>query len=295
MENVPTQNFESQEEKENYSSKIELRIFRHGEKEDSKEGQPDEKVHLTEEGKRESVKEAEDGKVDQSVAYGSPRERAQQTAAYTMAGNMPEITGEETFEELKDKLEKNINVGEKVATDERLDFSDATPDNDFGKWLIEEYKKSQFLSAFIKKSDEKAEYFGNEDTSTYSSCASNVAKLINKYIEASDRWNQLVKKSDKDYEKELKRYMGTHTGVSESFLAKVIEVTEGNEERDKFIEAVGSNGFDNKQGFLVNIKEKSGEKEVEIVFEKELEDSKNYEFKKTISPELIKEEIIQHE
>ena len=287
MENIPTQNFESQEDKEDYSSKIELRIFRHGKKEDSKEGQPDEKVHLTKEGKKESMREADDGTVDQSVAYGSPRERSQQTAAYTMAGNMPEITGNESFDELKDKLEGNIEVGSKIGTEDRLNFSDPDLESEYGEWLIEAFKDGRFLSALIKDSDQKAEELQDDEAPTYSTYAANIAQIIDRYIKASSRWDDLVEDSENDYEKELERYLGTHTGVAESFLAKVIEKMEGVDERNEFLKAVGPAGFDFNEGFEIDIINNHGDRRIQIIYSTETENGEVYEFNEIIPSEII--------
>ena len=63
------------------------------------------------------------GDLNQAVAFGSPRKRAQQTSAYAMAGkSLDTITGSESLEELKEKIDKDLKVGSKIGSDPRLDF-----------------------------------------------------------------------------------------------------------------------------------------------------------------------------
>ena len=61
--------------------------------------------------------------------------------------------------------------------------------------------------------------------------------------------------------------MGTHASISEAFLAKIIEITEGIEARDNFI-AQYPNGFDYLQGFEADIvRDSKGDVSVEIRFD----------------------------
>src|SRR3989338_3348594 len=105
-------NLESQESKENITSKIELRFFRHGDKESNKE-KPDEEIELTETGRKQAVEKSEDTDISQSIAFGSPRKRTQQTAGLVMGGSMEEIIGDETIDELKEKLDRELKIGSK--------------------------------------------------------------------------------------------------------------------------------------------------------------------------------------
>jgi len=97
-------NFEHKENIEKITSKIDLRFFRHGEKEPSVSGKPDEEIQLTEKGRGQAIKKTEDEDISQSLAFGSSRKRAQQTAGLVMAGKLDEITGNESLDELKQKI-----------------------------------------------------------------------------------------------------------------------------------------------------------------------------------------------
>lgn len=283
-ENFSGKSFESQEQNEKYSSKIKLHVFRHGEKEDA--DKPDEKIHLTEQGRKDTVANSDADSVGQSVAYGSPRERSQQTAGLEMTGGREEVTGEESFEELMEKLNNDIEIGSKVGIDDRLNFS-ADKGTGFAKWVKWEYENDNLLRSFIKSSEFAAHILREGGVHTYSRYAENVAKLLDRYVHASDRWGELVQDNEKDYDKELERFLGTHALVGESFLAKVIERTAGVEERDKFIDAVGSQGFGFNEGYDIKIVNRDGEKQIRISYESESEEGNGYEFDKAISPDVI--------
>ena len=72
--------------------------------------------------------------INQSMAFGSPRKRTQETASLIMSGKLEEITGTETLEELKEKLDKDLPLksGSKIRVDGRLNF-EADFTSDYGK------------------------------------------------------------------------------------------------------------------------------------------------------------------
>src|SRR3989338_3137579 len=93
-------NPENREAKEIITSKIDLRFFRHAEKESDK-SKSDEEIELTETGRKQAIEKSGDSDISQSVAFGSPRKRTQQTAGFVMGGSLDEITGNESLDELK--------------------------------------------------------------------------------------------------------------------------------------------------------------------------------------------------
>ena len=177
-----TQNHESWE---NYTSKIELSFFRHGEKENDK-SKSDFDIELTPTGKRQAIEKSETKSVEQSVAFGSPRIRAQETAAFVMSGNQEEITGDESLEELKEKLDKDLAKGSKVGIDKRLDF-DIDFDSEFGKAALDYFKRGEYLKFLVEQSDKLAEETGDETSFTYLRGAANIAGIIDKYIKVARR------------------------------------------------------------------------------------------------------------
>ena len=75
-------------------------------------------------GKIHAKEKAEMDDISQSMAFGSPRKRTQETAGLVMSGKLEEITGTETLEELKEKLDKDLPLksGSKIRADDRLNF-----------------------------------------------------------------------------------------------------------------------------------------------------------------------------
>lgn len=291
-------NVESQFGPENreVSSEIKLHFFRHGEqfKDPNK---PDIEYELSPAGREQGMKKAktatEKPNLRQTMAFGSPRKRSQQTASFAMAGEaLDNIVGNESLEELKKKLDKDISYGSKVMSDSRLDFfmDKSTP---FGKVAFDAFAtKKQYMKFLVEESDKLAEELNDEKGSTYSRQARDIAEIVKKYITVSDRWSELVQ-SGKYQDPKLERFLGSHGGVTESFLFKVIEKTKGVEERNKLL-ALIPNIFDFTEGFDVELVTYGGDNKpaVRIIYEKQLPDGKKFEFNEVIPIEVV-EEIIK--
>lgn len=241
---------ESQELK---PAKIALHFFRHSIKESNDVTLPnDEMVKLSQAGKELAIEKSfDDVNIDQAVAFGSPRIRTQETAMFMMTGQENEIDGTETIEELKEKLNKDLKVGSKIGVDERLNFADSN-DTPVGRALNDAYARGEYVKFMVQESDKIAIETGDESGVNYSAKAAQIAQIIQKYIGIVPQWQKLVSDESKDYTDTLERYMGTHAGVQEAFLAKLLEVTQGVEVRDEFV-AKYPNSFDYIQGFEVDI------------------------------------------
>jgi hypothetical protein len=284
MEQQPNiENFEKSK------AKIVLHFFRHDEKESDK-SKTDEEIRLTSAGREHAISLSNpETNLEQSLAFGSPRKRTQETAGLVMAGHQDDITGEETLEELKEKLNKDLGYGSKLHTDSRLDFKL----NESGEYLEEgllAFKEGRFLKWLVEESDEKFIQYGMEkDYFSYSNQARQIALVIEKYLGILPRWSELVSDPSKKYEPELERFLGTHQSISECFLAKVIELTRGEEERDRFVKALGNQGFNYAEGFEVDIEEsQNGEPEIHIKYKKESESpEETYEIDEVLSSETL--------
>lgn len=284
---------ENRENKENITSEIDLRIFRHGEKEPSVAGKPDEEIQLTEKGREQAVKksEFENNDLSQSLAFGSPRKRAQQTAGFAMSGQLEKITGKENLEELKEKLNEELKVGSKIGVDERLDFNEGSAE--FRKRMLVAYREGSFLKFLVEESNELAELLKDKEGDTYDRMAGKIAGVIEKYIAIAPHWNELVSDESREYKDTLKRFLGTHQGVGESFLMKLVEKTKGKTERDALISALNNQGFDFTEGFDVEIKNTAGgEPEIRIAFKKEKDGKTLFEYDEIVPKEVIDEFIL---
>ena len=301
------ENFESAEnkkEREKYTSEIKLFFFRHGEKDKEKRAL-DSEIKISPDGKIKAIEKGKEINPEQSiatVAFGSSKKRTAETASLVASGSNPEITGEETLEELTLKLDKELTgVGSKSGTDKRLDFS-LDEESEFGKISqshmkgIEKGGSRDYLKFLVEESDELAEELGDKSGPTYLRMTSNIAGIVNKYLTIAPRWDKIAKNNKDEYADALmKRFLSSHTGVLESFLAKIIEKTRGEEEVRKFIEAVNDQGFDKLEGFNVEILSKdSGDADICIYYKKEGEQEETvFEFNEIVSPKIIRDLIIK--
>jgi hypothetical protein len=275
------------EKKELKPAKIELHFFRHSIKESNDVTLPnDDVVKLSQEGKDLAKENAFDNvNLDQAIAFGSPRIRTQETAILRMVGKNDTITGTESLEELKDIVNQDLKVGSKVGVDDRLNFTDSN-ETPVGRAVNDAYSRGEYLKYTVENSDKLAHETNDASGANYSHKAAQVAQILLKYVQVLPRWEELVSDPQKKYTDTLERYMGTHASISESFLAKLLEKTEGKESRDAFVEKY-PNGFTYLKGFDASIEtDQHGVLSVKISFE--LDGTKK---EKVISEELIKEII----
>ena len=282
------ENKKNEERVKDYTSKIELVFMRHDEKEKDKT-KSDEEVRLTPAGKMHAKEKAEQDDISQSAAFGLRRKRTQETAGLVMSGKLEEITGTETLEELKEKLDKDLPLksGSKIRVDGRLNF-EADFASNYGKKALDAAKNGKYLKFLVEDSDRLAKEENDDKSSTYSKQAQAIASIVEKYYDIAPRFNELVQDKDKKYKDTMKRFLGSHQGVLESFLAKIIEKTKGVEERDKFVQVLNNQGFDYAEGFEIDIKNKElGEPTVHLSYKKEKEGETIFEFDKDLPKEII--------
>jgi len=272
-------------------ARIELHFFRH----DEKEGDPlknDYDIELSPSGREHAKAQAGETNLAQSVAFGSPRKRTQETAGLIMAGANDEITGQESLDELKEKVDKGLKYGSKINVDQNLNF-ELEGDTEYVKAALDAYKKGEFITFLIEKSDELAKETGDDLSSTYSRMSASIAKIIEKYIGVIPRWNELVNDESKSYDQTLERFLGTHQTMQECFLAKVIDRTKGREVRDQFLTLLKNKGFGYSEGFEAEIIKSpdSDNPTVRIKYSKKAPDdsSEDFVFDEEIPLEIIQE------
>lgn len=279
---------------ETIKPRIKLHIFRHNDKENDKT-KTDHEIRLSPAGRKNAKSLASPSTIlEQAMAFGSPRKRTQETAGLMMAGARPEITGEETHEELLGILNTGRAYGSKVAADERLNF-EMPESGPYFEDSMAAYKSGNLLRWVIEESDAKYKEYGVEGKIlSYSIQARQIAQIIQKYLGILPRWKELVQDQDKNYSDTLERFMGTHQTVSESFLAKVIELTRGVEERELFLQAVGNAGFGFSEGYDIDIEDNNGSKEIRISYKKPANgDKPEYVFESVITPEILEKIIAE--
>jgi hypothetical protein len=289
MENIFESNVNS--EKMEKIPEVVLHLFRHGEqyKDPNKTNL---EYELTEAGQKQAIKKSDsiskERNLSQAVAFGSPRKRAQQTAGLAMTGGFSDtITGTESLGELKEKIDKDIKIGSKIGVDPRLDFH-LDKNTPFGHEAYEAvFTKKEYLKFLVERSDALAIKTNDELASTYSRQASNIAKIVKKYISVSNQWNKLVE-SGKYKDAKLERFLGSHGGVVESFLLKAIEKIKGIEERNRLLDLM-PHQFNYTEGMDVTIKNVGQDQMIHILFKKEDKNNpeKNFIFDEDIPPETI--------
>lgn len=278
------------EDKEDFSTKIELYFFRHDDKGNA-DGRTDQEVQISEKGRKHAASFSTDDQIEQSVVFGSPRIRTKETAILHMAGKM--FTEEEfqegnyAFEKLIEKIGMN-----KIATDKRLDFFTGN-NNKFNEDVKLAFSQGSYLKFLVERSDEFAKEIGDNNVGSYSRVAAGIAEIVKKYVAIAPKFEKLVSEKPEEYGNVMKRFMGTHQTPSECFLAKVVEKIDGIESRDEFVRALNNQGFDLSEGFECDvITNKDGKIFLHIKFEKPATEEKGgFVFDKNINPSILDEII----
>lgn len=284
-------------ETSDFKTKVVLDFFRHDEKDPNKTEpkKPDEEVELTPDGRQNAKVHGKLDDITFAIATATDRVRAQQTARYHMAGAMENVTGDETPAELAELINEGMGYGSKTRVDNRLNFvlDEHTP---LGEKLFEAFSQKRYLKFLVEESDGLAIELNDIESSTYSRQASNVASIVLKYIEVAKNFNKLYESAEASDRKtnELQRFFGSHQGVTESFLAKLIEKKKGVNERDEFVKILGNQGFDFSEGFQIDIfnKEDNVEPVIEVQYRKE-KDGEVFEFNEEFSPAEIQSLIVK--
>lgn len=267
-------------------STVELNFFRHDEKDGDK---------LTIAGRHNAVIEGnnEDNDNIHSVSFGSPKARSRETALLRRWGSKLStdfIDSYTTVNELAEEINKleEIKVGSKTNTRKELDFkldkgpildaaTKAINENRYFDWLVHE--NSNFIPA------------GSKEDWSLNRQAANIASEIDRYVKISVRFDKLVEEKGAKYGNKMERFLGSHSGVLESFLIKVIEKTKGTEEAERFAQVVPE-GFNFSEDFSAKIttKTKGGEPTIHIKYNRKDADGKTtYELDEDVPLSVIQE------
>lgn len=282
---------ESVENRE-YSSRILLHFLRHGEKE-SVPGKTNQKQMLTAAGRYQGLETGLKGPEAKpsAMAFGSDIPRSQEMAGFDLAGaqRREDISGDESLEELMDKLNQGRKVGTKLAADPRLGFY-------YEPELYSQVSNAgkSGLKFVVESSDEIAEKTGDKESTTYSRTAANVSEILDKYLTIASRFDEIVSDEDKKekYSDTLERFMGSHAGVIDVFLCKVVEKLKGVEERNKLVESLANSGFNFAEGFDIEIDVINGEPQMRIKYSKPKDErGEAYDIDEVVPREMLEEMI----
>lgn len=245
-------------------TKVILEFMRHA-KRDKDDPNPDEEIRLNEEGRKMSKKKGEilSPQKNVSLAWGSQFKRAQETSLHAM---LQEIGVDDSLEEMDAEISKHQKYGKKIIVDKRLgyDLSGSS-----GGESLKAFKEKRYIPYVIEKSDQLSIKAGDKISTTYTRHAGGLAEIIYRYSQVGNNFNCLVSEKKDKYERfgnQLERYLGTHSGIQEFFLAKVIEKNEGIEKRNNFIKLLGG-GFKETEGMRVEIINDENEQEITIYYQ----------------------------
>jgi len=270
-----------------YSSKVHLVFLRHAEKVGANNIDAiDKGISLTEHGRGQSIEKGKKLDLKQALAVASNRDRTQETAMYVLAGKDEQITGDESFDELKEKVDEGMKHGSRLLIDSRLDmpFVKGSPEH---LELQEAADNGVYFETLVNKHDEILDQKGFDDESVYAVQTKNIAGVIEKYVKMASVWDRLVKEKEKDYTDTLERVLSTHGAISESFLAEFIEKTQGKKERNAFV-ALFPNCFDFAEGFEVNIETVPDEGVIiRLKVSVPMEKGGTYELDEVVSKEIL--------
>ena len=283
-----------------YSSRVLLHFARHGDKTSDPDKSNVEQV-LTEIGRRQGW---DKGKAlgpatPTAMAFGGDVLRSQEMGGFMLAGaeDNEGITGQETLDELRAKLDEDRKVGTRLAVDPRLSFHYESPE----VWRVAggAYKKGGGgLKWMVENSDQLVMEHGNERETSYSRVASNIAQVLEKYAKIAPRFDAIVSDEEKmkQYGDTLERMMGSHAGAIDYFLCKLVEVMRGKGERDRLISMCDEMGFDVAEGFDVEIDMVNGEPQMRVKYEKKSKDGEeDFVFNENIPPEVLEQIIAEGE
>jgi len=277
-------------EQENYTARVLLHFERHGERDGEL---------LTADGQKQMFKKGQSRKeiAPTVLAVGSPKERAQHSAALDLAGaeRRDDITGKENLEDLRKKLDQDRKVGSRIAMDERLDFNLGKPA--YNEPAVQAYDMDKGLVWTVEQSDQLAESIGEKEAFTYSRLAGGLAELVKKYTKVAENYQKIINTPEKleQYGRVLERIMGSHTPVIDSLLCKLVEKVKGEAERDKLIKILGDGkGLDTGEGFdiEIDIKKDSSLPTIRLKYAKEDENGHEiFKFDEEIPMGIIEELI----
>jgi hypothetical protein len=246
---------------------IRLEIFRHDRAAGAAPGMTDQERRLTPEGRVKATQKGKEKAPDSQmgIAYGSPRERAQETALRQLLANEAIAGDETTLDELKASIKKALPFGNKLVISDKLDYATSKPDPAYTEAYNKNYNKGELLSFMLNESDDLVRKQMDANDYSYSRIASNIAAIVKKYAGIMPTWERIYDKKQYGDANEMQRFVGTHQAIPEIFLLKVIEKTEGKKAAAQFLEELpDKNGGGFSEGISVIIRMEQAKPEIAI-------------------------------
>lgn len=283
---------------------VSLAFFRHEERAPFDADGYSREAALTPNGREKAIRTggspSEDA-MNRSLAIASPVWRAQQTALLRAFGDKAEeyssndpavYSGQRTGGNKRREAYR-------LLVDTRLDYQTESgvegSNDEYLKQLGKALKEGNLFRWAVYESDACAKRFGDTASSTFSRLASGIAAIILKYGHISEN---LASRGDFPREAEdakkfqIFRFAGTHQVVAESFLAKVIQKTDGDDALGRFVAALdNTGGFSFGEGFAVIIGREGNRVFVHIDYES---GDKSFHFSKDVDLSVIRNIYEEH-
>lgn len=207
---------------------------------------------------------------------------AEETARRAMRGKPGKYSApEHLFETARPHLQFDQRLSVEMKSSAGLQIAKAREENRLLEWIVQE------SDAYVLDQHDKV-------GGSYSRMAANIARMIKAQLARADGWDMRAR-SNRLARPEQENYWAADSGITEAFLAKVIQKTSGTAHRNKFIAALGNNGFEPTEGFEVAISNFKGKKVIDVLFKKIDKTGESvFSFRQRISPELL-DKIIEEE
>ena len=237
------------------NSLVRLKFMRHGDKE-STGADP----NLTEKGRDQaSTAGSEYGpRPEVAVGHGTSRHRTEETIQRFIGVARPDVvtdsmTADEVEAAIDAEMRKEGRIGRKTIADDRLNFEF---DGEYKVAIARALKEKRSLEFIVEDSDQIVLSTGDKKSTSLLRQAGNIAELIRNYGGGIAKgWRKACENNPEEYKKfqyELERYLGTHAGVVESFVVKLLREKLGQPAMDEFVAAY-PNGFSELQGIQVDV------------------------------------------
>jgi broad specificity phosphatase PhoE len=243
--------------------RLHMHIFRHGKKDGGHDVTPevDMAMALKPEGRIQAHEKGVELKTAGGAISGSSRARTRETAMHVAHANNPEVTGEESYDELVEKL------GITPWVNKAFDMPFSKDDPNFP--IINQKSDEGIFFKWAAEEADRALKDGDASKTIYGIQARKVAAVVDRFATIASKMAdraERAKERGEDAETEREQVMGTHAGVNESFVAEVLRRMHGDEERQKMLNIL-PNGVSETQGSDIDIVATSGEEpRVHILF-----------------------------
>lgn len=233
-----------------------LHIRRHAEKDGPDDVTPeaDRAMPLTVAGRGRSLELGKIAETDSAIAVGGSLRRLRETALFASAGSDSRVDQETQLEQLRQLLDKKSVAYEKREWKiEGLEMAVAKDDPFFTNTLNPALKRRDYFKTIVAEHDKDHDAENPSKNSMYMRQAYGFAKILDFCVKASPKLRESYLHHGDPLTREA--FIVAQSGVTESFLAEVIDRTRGRRERDAFVAAV-HNGFSYGQGFDLEVRSK---------------------------------------